>query len=128
LGVLAAAVAITAVVASFLFDTNGASLIIAKFTAVALLLGIAGYAAGQSGQHRRREQRAKRLELELVAFGPFAEPLDPEGQLKVRKDFIERLFVGDPGDEHPDRDPRLSDENLSALAKLIDLVRPGPSS
>jgi putative lipoic acid-binding regulatory protein len=126
-GVAGAIVGVAAIVASFFSDPSP-SLIIAKIAAVTLLLGIAGYAAGQSGQHRRREQRAKRLYLELVAFGPFAEPLGPEDKLAVRKDFIERLFVGDPGEDHHDRDPRLSDENLSALAKLIDLVRPSGSS
>lgn len=126
-GIAAAIVGIAAIVASF-FNDPSPSLIIAKIAAVTLLLGIAGYAAGQSGQHRRREQRAKRLYLELVAFGPFAEPLGPDAKLAVRKDFIERLFVGDPGEDHHDRDARLSDENLSALAKLIDLIRPGGSS
>lgn len=47
-GCVAAVVAIGAVAASVLADTNNASLIIAKVTAVALLLGLAGYAAGQS--------------------------------------------------------------------------------
>ena len=69
------------VVASFLFDASPA-VVVAKIAAVALLIGIAGYAAGQSGQHRRREQRAKRLYLELTAFGPFAEPLQPRKNSK----------------------------------------------
>jgi hypothetical protein len=127
LGLLAAVVAVGSVAASFFVD-SGVSVIIAKVTAVALLLGIAGYAAGQSGQHRRREQRAKRLELELIAFGPFTEPLDDQAKLEVRKAFIERLFVGDPGEDHSERDPHLSEENLSALAKLVDLIRSVPPS
>jgi hypothetical protein len=121
-GALAAVVALIAVGLSLIDGTN-ASLIITKIAAVTLLLGIAGYAAGQSGQHRRREQRAKRLELELVAFDPFTEPLGDEEKNAVRKDFIQRLFVGDPGEDHKGDDVKLSDENLSALLKLLDLIR-----
>jgi hypothetical protein len=127
-GALAAMVAIGAVVLAANGVGSGASLIIAKIAAITLLLGIAGYAAGQSGQHRRREQRAKRLELELVAFDPFTEPLDDTEKSAVRKDFIERLFVGDPGEDHKGGDVKIGDENLSALLKLIDLIRSTSSS
>lgn len=126
-GALAAVVALIAVGLSLVDGTN-ASLIITKIAAVTLLLGIAGYAAGQSGQHRRREQRAKRLELELVAFDPFTEPLGGEEKNAVRKDFIQRLFVGDPGEDHKGDDVKLSDENLSALLKLLDLIRSSSSA
>jgi hypothetical protein len=122
-GGVAVAVALAAVVLAVAEVGNGASLIVAKVAAVTLLLGIAGYAAGQSGQHRRREQRAKRLELELVAFDPFTEPLPSEEKNAVRKDFIERLFVGDPGEDHKGDDAKVSDENLSVLLKFIDLIR-----
>ncbi len=122
IGLVAAAVGIAAVVASFLFDAS-ASVVVAKVAAVALLIGIAGYAAGQSGQHRRREQRAKRLELELVAFGPFSEPLEPEQKLQVRKDFIERLFVGDPGGDHHEDRANFSEEQLSAIATIAGLLQ-----
>src|ERR1035437_6113212 len=58
----------------------------------------AGTAAKQSAEHRGREVRARRLELELTAFGPFTEGLkDPEEEKKVRAELIERIFVGDPG-------------------------------
>lgn len=123
LGIAAGVVALIGIGLSIAFDTS-VSLVVAKIAAVALLLGIAGYAAGQSGQHRRREQRAKRLELELVAFGPFTEPLDDEKKQTVRVSFIERMFVGDPGEEGQAKDDGISEENLSALAKLIDLIRP----
>lgn len=122
-GLLAAGVGLAAVIASFILDSSP-SAVVAKVAAVALLIGIAGYAAGQSGQHRRREQRAKRLELELTAFGPFAEPLEPEEKLKARKDFIERLFVGDPGDGHHQQEQaKFSEEQLSALATLMNVLQ-----
>jgi hypothetical protein len=127
LGLVAAGVGIAAVIASFFVDASS-SVVVAKIAAVALLIGIAGYAAGQSGQHRRREQRAKRLELELVAFGPFSEPLEPEEKLKVRKDFIGRLFVGDPGDEHQQEQSSFSEEQLSALATIASLLQAAQKS
>jgi hypothetical protein len=105
---------------------DGNSFIFAKVAAITLLLGIAGYAAGQSGQHRHREKRARRLYLELVAFKPFSEPLPEPERHAVRKEFIERLFVGDPGaegEDHKDDEARLSDENLSVLLKFMDMVR-----
>lgn len=105
-------------------DTS--SFIFAKIAAITLLLGIAGYAAGQSGQHRHREKRARRLYLELVAFKPFTEPLPELERHAVRKEFIERLFVGDPGaegEDHKNDDVKLSDENLSVLLKFVDVVR-----
>lgn len=125
-GVAAVGVALAAVVLAAGGWGNGASMIVAKIAAITLLLGIAGYAAGQSGQHRRREQRARRLYLELVAFKPFSEPLDDPERNSVRKEFIERLFVGDPGAEGEDQkgeDVKVSDENLSVLLKFIDLIR-----
>lgn len=64
--------------------------------------------------------------MELVAFKPFSEPLPEPERHSVRKEFIERLFVGDPGAEggdHKDDDVRLSDENLSVLLKFMDMVR-----
>jgi hypothetical protein len=127
-GAVAVLVALAAVVLAFGEWGGGAALIVAKVTAVTLLLGIAGYAAEQSGQHRRREQRARRLYLQLVAFKPVSEPL-PEGEKNtVRKEFIERMFVGDPAEDHKGDDLKLSDENLSVLLKFIDLIRSGSTS
>jgi uncharacterized protein YdcH (DUF465 family) len=128
-GLIGAFIGVGAIIASFFTDST-TSEVVAKVAAVTLLVGIAGYAASQSGQHRHREQRAKRLELELAAFGPFIEPLDGNAQDEARKNFIERLFVGDPGgeDEKGDRDPRLSDENLSAIAMILDVARQGAKS
>jgi hypothetical protein len=123
LAVLVALVAVGLVVGEF---AEGSSFILAKIAAITLLLGLAGYAAGQSGQHRRREKRARRLYLELVAFKPFSEPLPEPERHSVRKEFIERLFVGDPGaegEDHKEDEVKLSDENLSVLLKFMDMVR-----
>jgi hypothetical protein len=127
-GSFAVLVALAAVALAVGEIGNGASMIVAKVTAVTLLLGIAGYTAGQSGQHRRREQRARRLYMQMVAFKPFSEPLPDPEKKDVRKEFIERMFVGDPGEDHKGDDVKLSDENLSALLKFMDIIRSSSSS
>jgi hypothetical protein len=58
----------------------------------AALGGLAAYTAKQSGRHRNREERARRLELELAAFGPFIEPLPEELQHQQRGKMVERTF------------------------------------
>ncbi len=127
-GFFAVLVALAAVVLAVEEIGDGASMIVAKVTAVTLLLGIAGYAAGQSGQHRRREQRARRLYMQMVAFKPFSEPLPDPEKKDARKEFIERMFVGDPREDHKDGEVKLSDENLSLIARLLDVLRPSSSS
>lgn len=127
-GGIAVLVALAAVALAVGEIGNGASMIVAKITAVTLLLGIAGYAAGQSGQHRRREHRSRRLYMQMVAFKPFSEPLPDPEKKEVRKEFIERMFVGDPGEDHKGEDVKLSDENLSAILKFIDVIRSGSTS
>ena len=127
-GGIAVLVALAAVALAVGEIGSGASMIVAKITAVTLLLGIAGYAAGQSGQHRRREQRSRRLYMQMVAFKPFSEPLPDPEKKEVRKEFIERMFVGDPGEDHKGEDVKLSDENLSAILKFIDVIRSGSTS
>jgi hypothetical protein len=102
------------VVFSFFRSASTAEQIGKAFT-VAILLSIAAYAANQSTQHRRREQRAKRLQLELSAFGPFTGPLEPAEQNEVRKELIERVFVGDPGVEEASsgKGNEISDEQFN---------------
>lgn len=126
-GAVAVLVALAAVVLAVGEWGGGTALIVAKVTAVTLLLGIAGYAAEQSGQHRRREQRARRLYMQMVAFKPFSEPLPEAEKNTVRKEFIERMFVGDAAEDHKGDDAKLSDENLSVLLKFIDAVRSSSS-
>jgi DNA repair exonuclease SbcCD ATPase subunit len=54
--------------------------------------GLATYTAKQSGHHRNREEAARRLELELAAFGPFIEPLPEDLQHAQRGKMVERTF------------------------------------
>lgn len=63
-----------------------------KLTLSAILGGIATYAARQSAYHRRREQRARDLQLELTAFAPFIEPLSAEQQEEERVIMTRKTF------------------------------------
>ena len=105
-----------------LFETS-ATLIVTKVALTAVVAGIAGYAAGQSAQHRKREVRARRLFLELTAFGPFAEPLSEDDRATVCRDFISRLFVGDP--QSLDGDVALTQGNISLLSQLAGVLQRG---
>ncbi len=120
LGLAAVAVAAFAVVYAAVVEAKPA-LIAAKVALAAALLGLAGYAAKQSAEHRGREVRARRLELELTAFGPFTEGLkDPDEEKKVRAELIERIFVGDPG---PDAGTSaLTGGDISLVGQLLDAV------
>jgi hypothetical protein len=80
---------------SLLADDLEPSLLAAKAAFVVLSLSFGGYASRQSAHHRDREVQARRLYLQLTAFGPFAEPLGDERGREARADFMERLFVGD---------------------------------
>ncbi len=95
-GSIAAAVAVAAVVLAELDPTRATSTstVVAKLTVTLVAAGVAAYAGRQSGRHRIREEEAKRLELELVAFPPFIESLSDDQKREVRKDFAERAFPG----------------------------------
>lgn len=108
---------------SGVFFEASAVLIVTKVAFTAVVAGIAGYAAGQSAQHRKREVRARRLFLELTAFGPFADPLTDEDRAVVRKEFIRRLFVGDP--QGLDGEVALTKENISLLGQLTSVLQRG---
>lgn len=61
--------------------------------ALSLILGgIATYTARQSANHRRREERARDLQLELTAFAPFIEPLSAEQQEEERVIMTRKTF------------------------------------
>ena len=78
-------------------DTNT---LVAKLAVSGVLGGLAGYTAQQSGKHRKREVRAKDLQLQLTAFSPFIEPLLPELQQAERVRMTRKTF----GASLPDAD------------------------
>jgi hypothetical protein len=100
-GLAAAAVAIYAVVAG---DQSNQD-IVAKLAVSLILGGIAAYVARQSARHRRREEQARRLQLELTAFGPFIEPLQPEQREEERVVMTRKTFGKSTEKAAPEEEP-----------------------
>lgn len=74
--------------------------------AVSILIGaIATYLAKQSGRHRRREEKARDLQLELTAFSPFIEPLSAEQQEEERVIMTRKTFGKIAAEESADEEP-----------------------
>ena len=94
--------------------------VLAKGLGSVVFAGIAGYLATQSGHHRDREERARRRELELAAFKPFIEDLEPDKRQQAIEHLAERIFGQEPPGGSGEA---LTKENISLLAKVVDLVR-----
>lgn len=82
-----------------------------------ILFGISRYTAVQSSRHRRREAEARRLQLELAAFGPFIEPLEPAQQAKERVIMTRKTFGQTGADE-------VADDDKTGAPPLGQLLRP----
>ena len=92
LGTCSAVIAVGAVVFAALDRDGSTSAHIGAIVVAILLSGLTAYAAKQSGSHRDREVRARRLALELTAFGPFTDQMtDPDN---ARQEYAARLFRG----------------------------------
>lgn len=73
-------------------DASDTSTLIAKLAVSAVLGTLATYTATQSGKHRRREARARDLQLQLTAFSPFIAPLHDEVKQLERVRMTRRTF------------------------------------
>jgi hypothetical protein len=102
-------------------STGDTTDVLAKGLASFVFFGIAGYLATQSGKHREREERARRKELELAAFGPFIDELPPEKQETLVEKLADRMF----GHELPaaDAGDGLTKENVSVLGQIASILR-----
>lgn len=89
--VLALGALVVGLYAAFVGDHEAAT-VISKLAVTAVLGGLAAYTASQSGRHRRREERARAVQLELTAFAPFVEPLDPAQREEERVVMTRRTF------------------------------------
>lgn len=102
--------------------------VVSRVATALVLFGVAGYAATQSSQHRRREERARRLELELTAFSPFIASLPEDKQQAAREALVEKLFGQNPDGGSGAEKPALTDDSITLLGRIIDQVtrvRPG---
>jgi hypothetical protein len=122
LGLLAAAVAgILLLWRPFETGSLSAPSVVGRVT-VALVLGaLATYAGNQSSQHRHRDIRSRRLELELTAFRPFIEGLDETTKARLRTDFVERLFKGAEGTDAQGDQPALASDQITLLGNVADI-------
>jgi hypothetical protein len=96
---------------------------IAKLSLGVLLTGLAGYAAGQSAQHRRREAEARRLELDLIAFPSFIRELPEVNRVNARDALVSRIFGAHAHEEVGSEPPvALDQSSISLLAQLADAL------
>jgi hypothetical protein len=95
--------------------------VLAKGLASFVFFGIAGYLATQSGKHRDREERARRRELELAAFGPFIGDLSEEKQEALVEKLADRIFGHEP--PATNGEDGLTQENVSLLGQIAAIVR-----
>lgn len=73
--------------------------------AIAILLGgVAAYTAKQSARHRSREERARRLQLDLTAFPVFIEALPEADRDAATVWMAERSFLGAKSVAHDEDD------------------------
>ena len=101
LGLAAVAVGIYAIVVG---DQTNQDLT-AKLVVSIILGGLAAYSARQSARHRRREEQARQLQLELTAFGPFIEPLAPEQREEERVVMARKTFGKSTDSAAPEEEP-----------------------
>lgn len=114
--VLTVFVLITAVVITILIGIESSSQspesVAGKITVALIFAGIASYTAGVARHHRERAATARRLAIELNAFGPFIAPLDKVDRDDLRSTIVWRFFgppnaVNQDSDAEPTPGPRI---------------------
>jgi hypothetical protein len=68
-----------------------------KITIALVIAGAAGYAGNLAHHHRERAARARRLEIEMSAFGPFITTLDQADQDRLRSMIVWKFFGAEAG-------------------------------
>jgi hypothetical protein len=87
-------------------------------------LGVfAGYAASQSGRHRKNEVQARNLALQLLALDPYLELLD-KGQADAKKLELASRFFAYTADGKADSSDAIGIQQLAELlSKAIDKIK-----
>lgn len=85
---------------------------------------LAAFAIRESGRHRMRERRNRRLQLELASIDPYLANLDEESRKTVKGKLTERWF-GQPLEGEPESDDGVSAESLLEVIReaLRDLTK-----
>jgi hypothetical protein len=126
LGVLTA-VAVALVLVEFPERTSldAWQLAVGKLALGATVGAVAGYAARQSSRHRRREERAKHLELNLETFGSLASELSPDKLEDARSALVTTMLK--EGEESPSSGraskDSISDSQITILQRAFELFR-----
>jgi hypothetical protein len=98
-------------------------LVIGKLAIGIVFGGIASYAARQSARHRRREESARHLELNLATFGSLADELDSEQLQKARAELVAAMLkreVSQPGSKELDV-ISVDESQINFIQRIIDL-------
>ena len=85
-----------------------------------LLGGLSGYAARQSARHRAREEEARSLEMDLVAFTPFVRDLG-DHQAELKAELVRKVFGRSAGRLATD-EPTLSSEHVTLVGQLLGAI------
>ena len=85
-----------------------------------VVFGFAGYAAQQSGNHRRREEAARKTQLKLISFPPFVGRMKPEDREQAERDLVKTLFTEGPS--VVEGEEGLSKAQVSIFGQVADVV------
>ena len=90
---------------------------------------VASYAARQSSRHRRREERAKHLELNLETFGSLASELSPDKLEDARSALVTTMLKEQEESTSPGRGSKnsISDSQITILQRAFELFRSNQS-
>jgi hypothetical protein len=83
---------------------------------------VAGYAASQSGRHRRNEVRARNLGLQLLALDPYLVLLDKEEADRKKLELAAHFFAPVMEDSHDKGDTLGLQQLFDLLSKALDKI------
>lgn len=89
---LVAVLAVLAAARASFDEDQSTQVLVGKLAVSFILAGLSAYFARQAGRHRRREEYARSLQLDLTAFSPFIEPLSPSQQEEERVIMTRKTF------------------------------------
>lgn len=121
LGILAGVAAGTVLLGT----SNGDSawqLLIGKLAVGITFGGIAGYAASQSARHRRREESARHLELNLATFGSLVDELDDDALMTARAELVGTMLRRDDSGKRSDDDTTIGEPQINLVRQIVDMI------
>lgn len=102
-------------------------LVLGKLALGAAIGAVAGYAASQSSRHRRREERAKHLELNLETFGRLVNELGDTNIEDARASLVSAMLKQDEPAGGKSSKDSISDSQITILQRAFDLFRSSQS-